>query len=109
MKRQYRTMYTLYFRDINVEWKNIQDEKAMTRVIFKKFYGQRVTMDRIESFIWMETPFVYRKTPLSVLDKTGRITHVYPEDPKRRKGTFANVKEIKFDKFRYNNVFILLY
>ena len=97
-------MYTIvrlvFFRGVEVEYKNIQDVNAMAMLIFKTFSGAKVSMDKIEWYIWMKTPFVFRKKPLNILQKTGRILKVYPENTERRNGTFPDVEAIEFDMFR---------
>ena len=92
----------VYFREVEVEWKNIQDVNAMAMLIFKKFSGQQVSMDEIEWYIWMGTPFVFRKKPLNILEKKGRILKVYPENIERQNGTFPDdrIEAIEFDVFR---------
>ena len=63
------------------------------------FAGSKSTWDYIDDVTLMHTPFENPKSMLNVFDKKGLIK-VYPENPKRRKGTFPDgtVDSIEFLK-----------
>lgn len=65
--------------------------------LYDTFKGTKRSWDFIDDVTLISTPFENPKSMLSVLDKRGLIK-VYPENPKRRKGTFADgtVREIEF-------------
>jgi len=61
------------------------------------FKGQTVSVEVVEEYVIAETPFYKFKTEaLRPMEATGQIT-VISTDPKRRRGTFAEVKtQIRF-------------
>lgn len=63
-------------REINL--KNGQVDDDVDEVIFQRFKGspQPVSIDIVRNFVLYHTTFVWRKRPLKVLCKNGRITHV---------------------------------
>ena len=94
--------FLLSCRNKDIEWKNIQDETAMAKTIFYCFSSKKcVSLQAIDSFIWLETPFVFRTKPLKYLEQTGRIERVHAAAG-RKSGTFPSEKidGIDFDEFR---------
>jgi hypothetical protein len=65
--------------------------------LYNTFKGTKKSWEFLDYATLIDSPFENPKSMLSVLDKRGMIK-VYPENPKRRKGTFPDgtVDSIEF-------------
>jgi len=62
-------------------------------IAFNKFHGKTVTVEEVEQFILVETPYVFRKSILQDLELKGKITDV---KGRTKKGSFPKGCIIKF-------------
>lgn len=87
--------YTVYRNGSKLNLANTQDVKAVANAIYAHFRGRsEVLISDVERYVWLNTPYVFRKTPLAVMTKGDdpRITAVYDSNrkPPHRKGTFPD-------------------
>ena len=72
--------------------------------MLEEFSGRTVPHRDVEDFVWLCTPFVFRKTPLKILEEQQRMTVHIPEGEERRQGAFSdhltNNMLLTFDQFR---------
>ena len=73
------------------------DVTETARLLYEHFLERKVLWEEIRLYTLNHTPFVNPKSMLSILEKKD-VIKVYPENPKRRKGTFPDgtVKSIEF-------------
>lgn len=67
--------------------------------VYEKFAGKTVPVEEVEEFVLVETPYIFRKKTLVLLEEKGKITNVVRNDGKhRRRGTFPYGCIITFKK-----------
>ena len=94
------------FRGRDITWDNIQDDSLLATVIFEEFSQkeakERVDMREVENYVWLRTPFVFRKKPLKMLENSARLIVAMCSDPARKYGTFPDgqIFVFTFDHWR---------
>ncbi|XP_031552933.1 uncharacterized protein LOC116290091 [Actinia tenebrosa] len=82
---------------LDLDLRNKQKPMQVANVIFDKFWGERYVRIRdIEDFVWLKTPYVYRKKPLAILERGGKIENVVDTSFRsagRRRRTFPDHTE----------------
>ena len=68
---------------------------ATANAIYDRFRGTQTVMSEVEKYIWLETPYVFRKTPLKILEDNGKLI-VKTDYSKRRKGTYPDFRDWNF-------------
>lgn len=86
--------YDLVIGGVVLDLANSQDSNAVASIIYDRFRGRRkVYIKKIKSFVYAETPYVFRKEPLKIMcqESNPRIIEVVDEDDRpAKKGQFPN-------------------
>ena len=69
-----------------------QDNDDIARTIHKHFSGKEVLLSEVKNYVWLKTPFLFRKTPLKLLEMQGQLT-VKTRDVTRKRGTFPDRRD----------------
>lgn len=75
--------------------KESEADKATANAVFARFRGNETVLSEVERYVWLETPYVFRKTPLKILEDVGKLT-VKNDDQKRTKGKFPDRRDWNF-------------
>ena len=66
-----------------------ESDKATANAIYQRFRRKEVVVSEVRQYVWLETPYVFRKRPLKILEDNGKLT-VKNDDQKRIRGTFPD-------------------
>ena len=91
--------YLIVKKNQQISFGNDQDERNVADTIYEEFKGQAgVDVRDIKDFILYKTIFVWRKTPVKILEvEQGLIECVYTDKEKRKEGTYPDGFEYKFN------------
>lgn len=65
--------YLIMKRGQRLRFTNDQNNNDVADFIFSKFKGKQISISEVKRFILVETIFVYRKKPLSLLERAGKM------------------------------------
>ena len=66
-----------------------ESDRNTANAIFQRFRGKESVLSEVERYVWTETPYVFRKKPLKILEVAGKL-FVKTDDQTRKKGTFPD-------------------
>ena len=69
-----------------------ESDRNTANAIFQRFRSKESVISEVERYVWEETPYVFRKTPLKILEVAGKLT-VKTDDQTRKKGTFPDRRD----------------
>ena len=72
--------------------KETEGDKATANAIYQRFRGKEVVVSEVRQYVWLETPYVFRKWPLKILEDIGKLT-VKNDDQNRIRGTFPDRRD----------------
>lgn len=70
--------------------------KEVAEIVYKKFAGQTVGIEKIREFVIAETNYIFRKRILKELENQGKIANVKKDGKEVKRGTFPEGCEISF-------------
>ena len=68
---------------------NDQDSNDVASEIYKHFKGRTAVVSEVADYVWLKTPYVFRKKPLEILERNGYLS-VKDSGIARRRGTFPD-------------------
>ncbi|XP_060599626.1 uncharacterized protein LOC132753204 [Ruditapes philippinarum] len=85
--------YDVFCKGQNLNFVNMDDNEKVAEMIYSQFRGkERVPISDINDYVLLDTNYVFRKRPLNILQRSGKITTAVDnlKRPQKSKGRFPD-------------------